>query len=185
MNSRRLSGRKKQGLALDSSRPFPTRHLRVDVRRPQREDLPAVVGSCVAMAVLLLRHGWVVSLPKVYSRWGSDCEQDRHDASRRRKHPLTALPSATPSQDAVLLQAKGDVETCHSIAPALAQVLGCSCSCLIHPAFQQRPLFYRVFTLDDHFLSVVKTKLDHAFYGGSQGSVACIMQVSTYITTFS
>jgi hypothetical protein len=63
MNSKRLLERKKQDLDLDSSRPLPSGHLSVGVGRPQCQDLQAVMGSRGTLAVLLLRHRWVVGLP--------------------------------------------------------------------------------------------------------------------------
>ncbi|MBD2077218.1 hypothetical protein H6F86_25725 [Phormidium sp. FACHB-592] len=53
---------------------------------------------------------------------------------------LTALSSATTSQDVVLFQIRSKAETRHSLAIALAQISGCACSCLIHPALQERPI---------------------------------------------
>jgi hypothetical protein len=95
------------------------------------------MGNRVYLEMLLLCHRWLVSLSRIYSRRRSDCQQDLHDTGRRRKYSVASLPRKTASQDPMLLKIRGNAQTLDSLATALAQILGCPDSSMIHCIIQQ------------------------------------------------
>jgi hypothetical protein len=88
--------------------------------------------------VPLLCHGWLVCVSGFYSTWRPDREQDIHDTGRGREYSVAPLSSPVASQDALLLQVRGNAEVLSSVVTALLKVLGCKASSSIHTLIQQR-----------------------------------------------
>jgi hypothetical protein len=94
------------------------------------------------LAMLLLRHRWVESLPLLHRLRRPHYQQDVHDTSGRGKHATAALPcsaadapnvaTASLSQDVMLLQIRRNAQTLNSVATALLKIPLTAELCLIH-----------------------------------------------------
>ena len=84
------------------------------------------------LAMLLLRHRWVESLPLLHRLRRPHYQQDVHDTSGRGKHATAALPCSAASQDVMLLQIRRNAQTLNSVATALLKIPLTAELCLIH-----------------------------------------------------
>ena len=89
----------------------------------QCEDDRPVVETGSHLEMLLLCHGWLVSLFQIYSRWRPDYQQDLHDTGRRREYSVASLPRTPAPQNLVLLKIRGKAETLDLMVTALPQIL--------------------------------------------------------------